>query len=89
MLTSMARAAGSSNGCICMADILTSADLRRALVGKSVLLKDYGSAQLVADAIRAHGLESVIAGRHDGRAVTFAKAFELVFGERLTLKRTA
>lgn len=43
----------------------------------------------IADAINTHGLSDVIAGRHDGRAVTFAKAFELVYGERLTLKRGA
>jgi hypothetical protein len=41
------------------------------------------SATLIADVIRAHGLHDVIAGRHDSRPVTFAKSFELIFGERL------
>lgn len=46
-------------------------------------LQVYQSAEFIADAIRAYGLADVIAGRHDGRPVTFARGFELVFGERL------
>lgn len=68
----------------------TSADLRKALVLKGVLLKDYGNAQLVADAIKARDLDLIITGfRHDGKGVNFARGFEIVFGERLTLKRGA
>lgn len=52
------------------------------------LLSIVPSAQAVADAIRIHGLETAIAGRHDGRPVTFAQGYELVFGERLTLGRS-
>lgn len=37
----------------------------------------------VADAIRIHGLESVIAGRHLGKPVTFEAAFTEVFGQGL------
>lgn len=37
----------------------------------------------IADAIRVHGLEQVLCGRHDNRPVTFSAAYQLVFGERL------
>jgi hypothetical protein len=63
--------------------VFTRDDLRRALVMKGVLLKDYTNAEAVAAAITAHGLSEVVAGKHDGRAVKYAMAFELVFGERL------
>lgn len=43
------------------------------------------SAELIADAIRAHDLDLVICGRQDGKAVNYARGFELVFGERLKL----
>lgn len=52
-------------------------------------LNVHESAAFIADAIHAYGLADVIAGRHDGKPVTFAKGFELVFGERLTLKGAA
>lgn len=51
------------------------------------LLSLVPSAQAVADAIRIHGLETALCGTHDGRPVTFARGYELVFGERLTLDR--
>lgn len=41
----------------------------------------------VADAIRIHGLESVIAGRHLGKPVTFSRAFEVVFGAQLSKRK--
>lgn len=50
---------------------------------------DGGTAEQMADAIRIHGLEEAIVGRHDGRPIKAAAAYELVFGERLTLKRSA
>lgn len=43
------------------------------------------TAEDIADLIRLHSLDMTICGTHDGRACTFAKAFELVFGERLKL----
>lgn len=39
----------------------------------------------VAELITKLGLDQVLAGSHDGKPVTFAKAFELVYGERLKL----
>lgn len=45
-------------------------------------------AKEVADAIRLHHLTDVQSGlRHDGKGCTFARAFEIVMGERLTLGR--
>ena len=37
----------------------------------------------LADIITSHGLTEAVCGRHDGHAVKFGRAFELVFGERL------
>lgn len=45
------------------------------------------SATDIAGYITQHGLNEVIAGKHDGRAITFANAFALCYGERLTLSR--
>ncbi len=42
----------------------------------------------VADLIRALSLDAVIGPSHDGRATTYARGFELIYGERLTLKET-
>jgi hypothetical protein len=69
--------------------VMTRSDLRRALVAKGVLLKDYGNAREVADAITRHQLVDVIAGRHDRRAVKYAEAFELIYGERLGARKRA
>lgn len=63
--------------------VFTHAALRRSLVAKGVVLKDYSSAAVVGDAIRESGLLDVICGRHDNRPVKFCDAFELIFGERL------
>jgi hypothetical protein len=63
--------------------IFTRSDLRRALIAKGVLLKDYGNAREVADAITQRGLNLAICGKHDGKPVTFERAFELIYGERL------
>lgn len=48
---------------------------------------EHYTASMVADLIQLHGLEMVIAGRHDNKPVTFERAYEIVFGERLRLKR--
>jgi hypothetical protein len=72
-----------------MSSAFTREMLRKSLVGKGVLLKDYSNATLMADAITNNGLLEVIAGRHDGKPIKFAAAFELVFGERLTLRKRA
>jgi hypothetical protein len=63
--------------------VMTRSDLRRALVAKGVLLKDYGNAREMADTITAYGLNLAICGKHDGKPVTFERAFELIYGERL------
>ncbi len=47
------------------------------------------TASEAADIIRIHRLEDVIAGKHDGKPVKFFQGYELVFGERLKLKRSA
>lgn len=49
------------------------------------LAPNHWTAESVADLIRLHGLDMTICGQHDGRACTFARAFELVYGERLKL----
>ncbi len=46
------------------------------------------TAEQVADLIRALSLDAVIGPSHDGRATTYARGFELIYGERLTLKET-
>jgi hypothetical protein len=70
--------------------VFTREALVAALKAKSPnLLVDQGvkhpvwSAAAIGGAITHLGLTEVIAGRHDGRAVTFARGFEIVFGERL------
>jgi hypothetical protein len=45
--------------------------------------------QQLVDLIRDNHLSEAIAGTHDGKPVTFARAYELVTGERLTLKRAS
>jgi hypothetical protein len=67
---------------------MTRASLLAALLLKRIAPKD-DSADAYAEAITRNGLECVIAGRHDGKPVSFARAFELVYGERLTLSRRA
>lgn len=37
----------------------------------------------VRDAILAHGLETVIVGRHEGKPCTYGEAFERLYGEPL------
>lgn len=61
--------------------------LQRSLYAKT---REWASrAEDVAQLIASNQLDHVIAGRHDSKPVTFAKGFELVFGERLTLKGAA
>lgn len=68
----------------------TRADLTRSLCAKlNAVVPVICDADDYARWITEHGLTDVIAGRHDGKPVTFAKGFELVFGERLTLKGAA
>jgi hypothetical protein len=71
---------------------ITQADLCRALIAKKAMRTGSFPSELtiteeLAQQITAHGLETVIAGRHDGKPITFARAFEVIYGERLTLKR--
>jgi len=41
-------------------------------------------ASAVADLITENGLTEVICGRHDNKPVTFGRAFELIYGQRLS-----
>lgn len=73
-----------------MSSAFTRADLTRSLCAKlNAVVPVMCGAEDFARWITENGLLDVIAGRHDNRPITFAKGFELVFGERLTLKRSA
>jgi hypothetical protein len=65
---------------------ITRPALLAALLLKRCPPKD-DSAASFAEAIANNHLEMVVCGRHDGKPVTYARAFELIYGQRLTLKR--
>ncbi len=69
------------------ANIFTKPDLVKALENKGIYVTDT-RAEALASYICANYLEYVQTGfRHDGKGITFAQAYELIYGERLTLKR--
>ncbi len=72
------------------ADIFTRSTLIAAVRANTgrYLPDDIDSVSL-ADIIVNKGLQSVKAGMHDGRAVNMARGYELVYGERLSLKGAA
>lgn len=60
--------------------------VRQLAAGSGHIMALEPFARGMADAITGLSIEQCIAGRHDGRVVTMACAFELVYGERLTLR---
>ncbi len=67
--------------------VFTRENLQKALENKRIPVAHF-KAEYVASLITCNDLEHVQTGfRHDGRPVSFARGYEICYGERLTLSK--